>query len=282
MKPFCLGLVLMLALSSCFPPSTEPNVYRKFGFYPQDFKTPVAALVKERNGQPFYLASAFLVDRESGSFATAKHFIDQIGESGFMIFFNGHVYNGQVAVVPVVSDLALVGIGGVRDFTGSSVFNPADFPEPFFLSESRLKVGETVKMMGAHPHPSQWQTGKHLLGIFKDYYNLSLERNEFVFDELAGKISSLAVEVKNKDISGTVKEAGFISNTYIEVITDEDHLFSFGGLSGGPAVGQDGKVVGILSHGQEGGYFQEGPILVYRPWNTLRIVPVKELRKMLK
>src|SRR3989338_1832489 len=107
---FRLGLVLFLLLCGCGPQPSEPNEYRKGGFYPQDFKTPVAALVQERNGQPEILASAFLVERQAGLFATAKHFVEDISGEEFKIFINGKVCLGAVVATPAISDLAIIAI----------------------------------------------------------------------------------------------------------------------------------------------------------------------------
>src|SRR3989344_5150666 len=110
MRFFQLGLILFLALSACGPQPSESNKYQKDEFYPQDFETAVAALVQERNGQPATLASAFLVERQAGFFATAKHFVEDLPGDEFKIFINGKVYRGAVVITPTISDLASVPI----------------------------------------------------------------------------------------------------------------------------------------------------------------------------
>src|SRR3989344_9296033 len=272
---FCrLGLILFFVLSACHPAPSEPSEYQKNSFYPQDFKTPVSVLVQERNGQPFYMASGFLTNKEQGIFVTAKHFVDHLGGSDFKMFFNGKVYDGLVGVTPFTSDLALTGIE-------VSKFNLTDFPMALSLAESQLKVGDKVRVLGIHPHPLALQVDKVLVGIFGGYYNKSETKREFVFDQLEARVSNLALEIKNKDIEGTLEETGFISNTYIEIITAEDHQFSFAGLSGGPVINEKSEVIGVVSHGQTGGRqsFVE-PFNTYKPWKILRLVPVNELKKI--
>ncbi len=274
MRIYSFGLVFVLALSACGPPPREDNHYRRNGLYSQNFVSPVAVLVQERNGEPFYFASSFLQSKESGIFVTAKHFVENIGGSNFKVFFNGKVYDGLVVATPSISDLALTGIKGAN-------FNPAYFPDPLSLSESQLKIGDRVRILGMHPHPVERQAHKVLVGIFKGYYDMFWQKREFVFDELEAKVSNLSVEVKNDDIAGTPEGAGFISNTYIEIITVEDHHFSFGGLSGGVVVNEKNEVVGVVSHAREGGYVLDGLVLDYQPWDTVRLVPVKELHELM-
>ena len=270
---FWLSLFLILALSACGPQPSEPNEDQKDGSYSQDFSTPTALLVHERNGEPFSMASAFLIEREPGFFSTAKHFVEDLSGTEFKIFVNGKVYLGNVAATPAISDLGLVVIGGN--------FKADDLLSPYKLSNGqKLKVGDTVRVRGFHPHPPHLQMDKILVGIIRGYYGMPWSKNEFVFDDLEAKVSNLALEIKNKDIGGTPEGFGFISNTYIEITTNEDHQFSFGGLSGGPVVDKNNEVVGIVANAQDGGYILEGHEVVYYPWKTIRIVPVEELHKL--
>ncbi|MDP3730989.1 MAG: hypothetical protein Q8R34_00635 [bacterium] len=276
MRFFRLSLFLVLALSACGPRPSEPNEYQQNGFYshPQALKTPVTLLVQERNGEPFYTASAFLIEKERGIFSTAKHFVEHLGTEEFKIFCNGKVYQGLVMVTASTSDLAIVGI--------KDKFNPADLPEPSILAESSPGAGALVRVQGIHPHPPHLQIDKILVEIMRGYYGMSWKKNEFVFDDLEAKVSNPDKEVKNKDIEGTPEGFGLISNTYIEIITAEDHRWSFGGLSGGPVVDGNNEVVGIVAHGEEGGDVLIGLVIVYQPWKVLRIVPIEELHKLIR
>ena len=187
-----------------------------------------------------------------------------------------------MVVTPAISDLALTGTGGIRGFDQSLSFDPANFPEPFLLSGGgQLKVGDEVKILGLHPHPEKLQANKVLVGIMRGYYDMFWEKEEFVFDELPATVINLAKEVKNKDIQGSPSGFEFISNTYIEIRTTEDHQFSFGGLSGGPVRNKEGEVIGVVTAGIEGGHIVEGFEIVYKPWNTLYITPVEELNNLM-
>ena len=273
---FWLGLIPSLALLACRPAPSEPNEYQKNGFYPQpqDLKTPETLLVQERNGQPFYTASAFLIEKERGIFATAKHFVENIGGEEFKIFVNKKVYRGVTAVTPAISDAAFINIRGA--------FKVDELPIPYKLSdEQKLKIGDTVRVKGLHVHPPFLQMDKILIGIIRGYYGMPWAKAEFVFDDLEAKVSNLAKEVKNKDIKGTSKGFDFISNTYIEVTTAEDHQFSFGGLSGGPVVDAQGRVIGLVAAGFEGGLITDGFHVIYTPWKVIYVTPVKELQKLM-
>ena len=208
MRFFRLSLFFILVLSACGPKPSESNIYRRNGLYPHNFVSPVAVLVQERNGQPVYLASAFLKDKKVGLLVTAKHFVDDIGQKGFKIFLNGRVYSGLTVAVQAISDSAIIGIQGTN-------FNSVYLPEPLYFSENQLKIGDFVRILGIHPHPVELQANKVLVGIFRGYYNMPWQRSEFVFDDLEAKVNALDVEVKNKDIVGTPEGAGFVSNTYI-------------------------------------------------------------------
>lgn len=107
MRIYCLGLGLTLILSGCGPGSSRLNQYQKNSFYPQSFSSPVALFIRERNGTPFILASAFLIDKPRGLFASAKHFVGNESDGNCKIFFNGQVYNGFLVRVAAVTDLSI-------------------------------------------------------------------------------------------------------------------------------------------------------------------------------
>ncbi len=276
MRSCVCGLILALALFSCGPKQEEANQYKKNGFYPQDFTSPVALIVRERNGAPLAMGSADLRDKEQGLFVTAKHVIGDNSDGSCKIFFNGRVYDGVLKTVPEVVDLAIVGIKGS--------FNWQDFPEPYPLA-AEVRKGEKVFVQGIHIHPSQFQTGKKVVPILEKYYGMIGGGGEFVFDELEGKVVKLERQIQNSNIQDGSKVLAEVANLYIRLETKEEHRLSatrgFAGLSGGPTINERGELVGVNSV-EDQSYLeisQEG--LTYYPWNSLNLVPVGEVRKLL-
>lgn len=276
MRFYFYAFVLFLILLSCGPRPTETNVYRKNSFYPQDFKTTVAALVIEKNNRPFLQTSAFLLDKTTGLFVTAGHFLENLRGNDWKIFFNGKVYLGKVMATTSASDLAIIGIKGD--------FSPIGFPDSSDLSSDSLKLGQPVVIQGVRSHPLNFPlANKNLLGVVREYYGLSGEKRELVFDEIAAVVTNLAKEIPNKAIDGASKNLITVSSVYLEITAVQDHSFSFGGLSGGPVLDEQGKVVGIVTAGNYGGYFFDfsGFKFEYRPWKVIFATPVEELHEMM-
>src|SRR3989344_4929157 len=100
---------------------------QKLGGYTQNLKTPVALFIRERNSAPMVIASAFLIDKQRGLFASAKHFVGKQSDGHCKIFFNGVVYQGFLVQVPAITDLVVIKIDGR--------FDADSFPDPFRIAE---------------------------------------------------------------------------------------------------------------------------------------------------
>jgi len=269
---FYLVVLLLLFVSACGPSEDSRSLYQKTNRYPQDFTSPVALFIRERNGTPFILASAFLIDRQRGLFGSAKHFVGNESDGQCKIFFNGQVYNGFLVTVPEVTDVAVIKIEGSFDYQ--------TFPEPYPLAVE-VHQGEKVFIQGIHPHPTQFQANKKIIPIFGRYYEIIGKNDEFVFDDLEAEI----VEVNRKIANNTIKDSSEIlagvSGSYTLLQAKEDHQFSFAGLSGGPTVNERHELVGINAIETQAYIEVNQQGAVYHPWVTLNLVSAEEIRKLL-
>ena len=248
-KVILCGILFFSALFfiACSPPSTE-NTFRKEGKYPSNFKVPVAFLVNEWAGKPKILASGWLIDGGNGTFFSAKHHTDtfmndtvELGAHECKIFLNGQVYDCLVVQVPPLRDAVVLKISGS--------FDQAGFPQPYKISETKLKIGETVYVQGFHPHPSEVTKSNLndglrdlIVPIFKTFYGLREadpeRQKEVVFDSLEAVVTGINEHIKigaehEQDVESGLK---FGVNEYVKVVTKINHKFSFGGLSGGVVV----------------------------------------------
>ncbi len=272
----CWLFAVCSIVTGCGPPGSNLNIYQEAKRYQQNTNVREALFIRERNGTPFILASAFLIDKQKGRFASAKHFVGSESDGQCKIFFNGHVYDGFLLNLPPITDLAIVQILGS--------FDTKSFPEPYKIAEY-VNVGDKIFVRGIHPHPLTLQKNKIILPIFRDYYGLVRNGNEFVFDDLGGKITKLNVPIQNKRIRGSPETLAEVTNLYTELKTTEEHRLSidrgFGGLSGGPTVNERNELVGVNSNETPGGLELRDGTITNRPWNTLFLVPAKELEKLL-
>lgn len=266
-------LTFCLFILACGPPVSVGNLYQREARYPQSIKVREALLIRERNGEPMIIASAFLISRARGLFASAKHFIGSESDGQCKIFFNGRVYDGALLRLPPVTDIAIIRIEGGYDMTS--------FPEPYPIA-NEVKVNDEVFIRGFHPHDKELQTGKTIIPILRLYYGLLGKREEFVYDDLEGRIVNVANTVQNKKIGGSSEILSEVSNTYFKLNTRRDHQMSFAGLSGGPTVNERGELVGINSF-QEEARIEENArgMLEYIPWINLNLVPAGELATLM-
>src|SRR3989344_772780 len=276
MKWPIFAVLLFLLLLSCGPNVDTRTVYQKSGIYPQDFKGPVALFARERNGAPHIWASAFLIDKPRGLFASAKHFVGNESDRDCKIFFNGRIYGGFLITVPEITDLVIIKIEGD--------FNSESFPEPFSLAGD-VRLREKVFVQGIHIHPLQFQTRQKVVPLLGKYYGMIGGGDEFVFDELEGEVVKLASEIKNSSIQGGSEVLAEVSNLYVRVETKEEHRLSatrgFAGLSGGPTLTERGELVGVNAVEDQGYVEIDQRGLTYYPWNSLNLVPVEEVKKLL-
>lgn len=268
---FYLVALLLLFMSACGPSEDSRSLYQKTDRYSQSFSSPVALFIRERNGTPFILASAFLIDKPRGLFASAKHFVGNESDGNCKVFFNGQVYNGFLVRVAAVTDLSIIKILGHFDFTG--------WPDPFSFAQE-IREGDKVFVEGIHPHPSRFISNRVIVPIFRQYYAIEGQDREFVFDNLEGQVVKLARTISNQDIKGGSEVLAGVGNRFIALKTKEDHGFSFGGLSGGPTINERAELVGINAV-EDSAYLEikEGK-LIKHSWDSLNLVPVSELQKL--
>lgn len=259
-----------LGLISCVRYPDHRTEARKVGRYTQNLKTPVALFIRERNDAPLVTASAFLIDKQRGLFASAKHYMGKESNGDCKIFFNGKVYNGFLVQVPVITDVAVIKIVGR--------FDTSDFPEPYrFASQGR--EGERVLVRGIHLHSQLLQQGKIVIPILRQYYGV-IKEDEFVFDDLGATIVDMRYQIKNETIRDSSEVLGFVTNIFIKLRMDEDHLFSFAGLSGGPVVNERDELVGITAVEERAHLEITTEGIKYKPWVTLSLVSAEELAQL--
>src|SRR3989338_30726 len=217
MKRSCLSIsvAILLLYLGCGPKEAKQPVSEKR--YVQTFQCVEALFVRERNGQPTVMASAFLVDRQRGIFASAKHFVGSESDGDCKIFFNGRVYDGFLLRLPPVTDIAMIKIEGE--------FDSANFPEPYKIA-IQVRIGDKVFVRGIHPHPGNLQAGHQVLRIFSDYYGYVGRDDEFVYDSLESKITDLNAKISNRNIQGSSEELSGVTNTYFQLETKENHRLS--------------------------------------------------------
>ena len=237
--------ILVMIVVACF--GCKPSDVEKPMSYNQPFVSDVAFLVIEWGGKPQVMASGFLADKDDGEFFTAKHFSDGLKEmeiDSFKLFFNGKVYDAELAQVSYVHDVTVVRI--------TSPFLPEDFPDPSPVARQRPKPGETVYIRGFHPHAYRVrQENKSdgfpdvVIGVLRDYYRFFTQdprkESQIVFHNLES-------EVVPHDPNPLFKDAlQYENESFIKVLMARDHKISFGGLSGGMVVNEDGEWVGIIT-----------------------------------
>src|SRR3989344_7075593 len=129
-----LTTAIIISAYGCGP-SKISSVCQNPAYYQQNIVIREALFIRERNCSLHILASAFLIDRERGLFASAKHFIGSESDGKAKVFFNGRVYDGFLVRLPPVTDVAVIKIAGN--------FDPADFPEPYKIAQN-IKVNDGV------------------------------------------------------------------------------------------------------------------------------------------
>lgn len=255
-----LAVFVLLAIYACDSPPNE-NSYRREGSYPSNINVPVAFLVSEWAGKPRVLASGWLIDGGNGTLFSAKHFTDvlmsntiEFGANECKVFLNGKVYPCAVVQVPPLRDAVVLKI--------LSSFNPENLPKPYKISSTKLKVGDKVFIQGFHPHSSDITKSNMAEGlrdltvpILKTVYDLreadSSRQREVAFDNLEGKVIKPNPDfIRNNPLLSDDEKEGSLkyeNGDYIKVLTNRDHKFSFGGLSGGVALNEKGEAVGIIT-----------------------------------
>jgi len=248
---FCLFVISSVLFLSCSKKIETDS--KKVRTYRQDFKSDVAWVVSEWNGQPGGYGSAFLVDKDLGVFYTNKHvsgLFNNYGKGSHKLFFCGRIYGVEVIKVHPLRDAALIRI--------TDLFDSSEFPEPASFSLGKIKKGEKIYLEGFHPHPyllilanKVGGYGQMIVPIWKDYYNLDSKdlnkKTEVVFEKIPGTVIEVSETVEFEKSRDVIDKAREIVNTYVIVKTERDHLFSFGGLSGTVVRNGKGETVGIVT-----------------------------------
>ncbi|OGM98730.1 MAG: hypothetical protein A2736_00130 [Candidatus Yanofskybacteria bacterium RIFCSPHIGHO2_01_FULL_41_27] len=249
------------------------NVSQNGNTYVQDFKTEAAAVTKEIGNQRQLSASAFILDKQKGWFATAAHFVGKSGKNNFKLFYNGVVYKSAPVKVSSRADVAIIKIVG--DFSADN------FAEPYKFSSS-THIGEKVFIRGFHLHPITLWTNKKLTGILRNYYEEG-DNYEIVFDDLSAFVVRVDAVLNLPATPDRIEASNLSAKSCIELRTEEDHQYSFGGLSGGPIVNMKNELVGIVfSSNPNSGYFIDlkKRKLTYVSSDVLYAVPAQELKNL--
>lgn len=294
-----VAMLLLAVISACDSPA-DINYFREERIFPSTIEAPVAFLASEWSGRPRVMASGWLIDGGNGTLFTAKHFTDSISEDTIelgakecKIFLNKRVYSCIVTKLPPLRDAVVIKI--------LETFNPEEMPKPYRISDTKLKIGETVYIQGFHPHPydiilSNNADGlkESIIPILGSFYKLRTLDKEVVFDSLEAKVVDLDTHI-NIGIQGPTptSEEEFIkkANSYIKVITTRNHKFSFGGLSGGVVIRINAKgepeAVGIVTaelperlEYDKWGHFKTGPPVVKIVSDTLMITPIHSVKDL--
>ena len=280
-------MILALAVFACGKPDKPEMILPT---YQQDFKTDVAWIVLEWNGKPTGgWGSGFLVDRQKGLFYTNKHVsevFNALGQGSHKMFFNGKVYNIKTLKTEPLVDAALVRI--------TDKFDSSEFPEPARFVEDKLKVGDRVVVEGFHVHPYAVRQVDEEAGykyptltIFSDYYKMPTKditkEQEIVFERLEAQVTAIEKKIAiGGQGSGVVQNLRNTTNSYVEIKTKKDHLFSFAGLSGTVVRNEQGETVGIFTAGPEvevdpdtGQKLPGGITIMKRVFRTAYLTPIQ-------
>lgn len=251
----------------------EKGVRSDGNSYPQDFKTETGTVIKEISGKIELKASAFIVDKQKGWFATAAHFVGFDGKNNSKLFYNGQVYQILPLKVSSRADVAIIKI--------AEGFNAGNFAEPYKFAFGTF-AGEKVSVRGFHVHPSNLWKDKRLTGILRQYYNAS-GHEEIVFDDLAAFVMRTDARINLPATPDRISASDLSAKSCIELRTEEDHRCSFGGLSGAPIVNAKNELVGIVfASDPNSGYFLDlkKHKLIYVSSEVLYAVPAQELKNL--
>lgn len=241
--------------------------------YSQDFKTETATVIKEILGKVGLNASAFIIDKQKGWFATAAHFVSFDRKNNCKLFYNGKVYQTLPLKVSSCADVAIIKI--------AEDFNADNFAEPYKFASGTF-AGEKVFIRGFHAHSSDLWKDKRLTGILRQYYNES-GQEEIMFDDLSAFVVRTDATIKLPATPNRVSVSDLSAKSCIELRTEEDHRCSFGGLSGGPIVNAKNELVGIVfASNPNSGYYIDlnKHKLIYVSSEMLYAVPAQELKNL--
>lgn len=298
--------VLLFFVFACRPSQEEGNTFRREGRFEGGLDVPVAFLVNELAGQPRVLASGWLIEGSKGILFSAKHFTDdfmgrtiELGGGECRAFIKNMVFNCPILQVPPIRDAVVLELRGPQSYLDL-------LPKPYQISYEKINYGDMLVIQGLHPHPLMISKLNEVEGfkdysmpILRDYYGVRMadpkQQREVVFDSLKGRVvkPDPAAVLRNPLMNDEEKKAmlQYEDSSYIKVVMDRDHKFSFGGLSGGVAL-KNGKAVGVITAqdpfrfelDKKGFFFVPGQGRVAnikaQPFDVIYITPIGSVKEL--
>lgn len=251
----------------------EINNYSRNGPY---LKTETAVLAQEDLSflPSLFFGSAFIINKQTGEFATAAHCVNLSGGSSKLVLFhNGKIYECVVVKKSSSADLAIIKI---KDF-----FRREDLGEPLKMAPI-VSAGETVWIRGFHWHSGDQDRsgGNYETSDIRKHY---LKFAPWLPKTNTGEDKELVFENFEATVMDTAHKIDLSAVPSIKLQTKKDHLDTFKGLSGAPVVNVADELVGIVFAAPlQGGWgnFFIGRVK-YIPYDTLYIIPSGELEKLI-
>lgn len=254
----------------------EINNYPENSSNYQGLKTETAVLVQEDLSfhPSLFFGSAFIINKQTGEFATVAHCVNLSGGSRLVLFHNRKIYECVLVKKFSSVDLAIIKI--------NNFFRPEDLGDPLKMAPI-VFVGETVWIRGLHWHSdSQDRFGGdsyEISDVRKHYLKFAPwlpktntgEDKDVIFENFEATVMDTACKI---DLSAVPS---------IKLRTKKDHLDTFRGLSGAPVVNAADELVGIIFAAPlRSGWvdFFIGRVK-YIPYDTLYIIPSCELEKLI-
>lgn len=252
------------------------NNFQGNGVYHQTLKTETAVLAQEDLlfHPSLFFGSAFIINKQTGEFATAAHCVNLSGGGRLILFHNGKIYECVVMKKSFSADLAIIKI--------KNFFRREDLGEPLKMAPI-VSAGETVWIRGFH-----WHSGGQDLSSGGSYEISDIRKHYLKFAPWlpktnTGEDKEVVFENFEATVMDTAHKIDLSAVPSIKLQTKKDHLNTFRGLSGAPVVNVADELVGIvfaapLRSGWVDFFIGRGE---YIPYDTLYIIPSRELEKLI-
>lgn len=245
------------------------------GPYHQKLKTKTAVLAQEdlSFNPSLFFGSAFIINKQTGEFATAAHCVNLSGGGRLVLFHNGKIYECVVVKKSSSADLAVIKI--------KNFFRREDLGEPLKMAPM-VSAGETVWIGGFHWHSGSQDRsgGSYEISDIRKHY---LKFAPWLPKTNTGEDKELVFENFEATVMDTAHKIDLSAVPSIKLKTQKDHLDTFRGLSGAPVVNVADELVGIVFAAPlRSGWvdFFIGQVK-YIPYDTLYIIPSGELEKLI-